>query len=172
MDSRTSWKLIKLLFSFFFSCPPNAFPPGNHHDDDDDDGLLPQLHQCIIESPHVSICSSELRQIQHSLVRPQNVISTQQVRIVVRLSLMVVLFLCTCRGPVPLSGWGEWGLYRKPIRGLYWGAVSISMLQSSNSPFSFYSTFFVHKSGNPSNKRIRKCNSLKQDPEVDMWGLK
>lgn len=35
--------------------------------------------QCIIESPHVSICSSELRQIQHSLVRPQNVISTQQV---------------------------------------------------------------------------------------------
>nr|XP_049463365.1 high affinity cAMP-specific and IBMX-insensitive 3',5'-cyclic phosphodiesterase 8 isoform X4 [Anopheles coluzzii] len=35
-------------------------------------------NRCIIESPHVSICSSELRQIQHSLVRPQNVISTQQ----------------------------------------------------------------------------------------------
>lgn len=39
----------------------------------------PSTTQCIIESPHVSICSSELRQIQHSLVRPQNVISTQQV---------------------------------------------------------------------------------------------
>ncbi|XP_055533248.1 high affinity cAMP-specific and IBMX-insensitive 3',5'-cyclic phosphodiesterase 8 isoform X2 [Wyeomyia smithii] len=36
------------------------------------------FNRCIIESPHVSICSSELRQIQHSLVRPQNVISTQQ----------------------------------------------------------------------------------------------
>lgn len=34
--------------------------------------------QCIIESPHVSICSSELRQIQHSLIRPQNIIATQQ----------------------------------------------------------------------------------------------
>jgi PAS domain-containing protein len=34
--------------------------------------------QCIIESPHVSILSSELRQIQHSLIRPQNVIATQQ----------------------------------------------------------------------------------------------
>lgn len=34
--------------------------------------------QCIIESPHVSILSSELRQIQHSLLRPQNVIATQQ----------------------------------------------------------------------------------------------
>jgi high affinity cAMP-specific and IBMX-insensitive 3',5'-cyclic phosphodiesterase 8 len=34
--------------------------------------------QCIIESPHVSICSSELRQILHSLVRPQNVIASQQ----------------------------------------------------------------------------------------------
>lgn len=31
-----------------------------------------------MESPHVSICSSELRQIQHSLIRPQNVIATQQ----------------------------------------------------------------------------------------------
>ncbi|XP_058460759.1 high affinity cAMP-specific and IBMX-insensitive 3',5'-cyclic phosphodiesterase 8 isoform X2 [Malaya genurostris] len=36
------------------------------------------FNRCIIESPHVSICSSELRQIQHSLVRPQHVISTQQ----------------------------------------------------------------------------------------------
>lgn len=34
--------------------------------------------KCIIESPHVSILSSELRQIQHSLIRPQNVIATQQ----------------------------------------------------------------------------------------------
>lgn len=32
-----------------------------------------------MESPHVSICSSELRQIQHSLIRPQNVLATQQV---------------------------------------------------------------------------------------------
>lgn len=32
-----------------------------------------------MESPHVSICSSELRQIQHSLMRPQNVLATQQV---------------------------------------------------------------------------------------------
>ena len=36
------------------------------------------IQQCIIESPHVSILSSELRQIQHSLIRPQNVIATQQ----------------------------------------------------------------------------------------------
>jgi high affinity cAMP-specific and IBMX-insensitive 3',5'-cyclic phosphodiesterase 8 len=42
---------------------------------------LTSLHpafQCIIESPHVSMCSSELRQIQHSLIRPQNVIASQQ----------------------------------------------------------------------------------------------
>ncbi|XP_055604529.1 high affinity cAMP-specific and IBMX-insensitive 3',5'-cyclic phosphodiesterase 8 isoform X2 [Uranotaenia lowii] len=36
------------------------------------------FNRCIIESPHVSICCSELRQIQHSMVRPQHVISTQQ----------------------------------------------------------------------------------------------
>ena len=40
--------------------------------------LLSLSLQCIIESPHVSMCSSELRQIQHSLIRPQNVIASQQ----------------------------------------------------------------------------------------------
>ncbi|XP_063697402.1 high affinity cAMP-specific and IBMX-insensitive 3',5'-cyclic phosphodiesterase 8 isoform X2 [Culicoides brevitarsis] len=35
-------------------------------------------NRCMVESPHVSHCSSELRQIMHSLVRPQYVISTQQ----------------------------------------------------------------------------------------------
>lgn len=31
-----------------------------------------------MESPHFSICCSELRQILHSITRPQNVIATQQ----------------------------------------------------------------------------------------------
>ncbi|XP_070497571.1 high affinity cAMP-specific and IBMX-insensitive 3',5'-cyclic phosphodiesterase 8 isoform X5 [Chironomus tepperi] len=48
----------------------------------DDTSILSLLdvgyNRCIIESPHVSILSSELRQIQHSLIRPQNVIATQQ----------------------------------------------------------------------------------------------
>uniref|UniRef100_A0A336LT50 3',5'-cyclic-AMP phosphodiesterase n=1 Tax=Culicoides sonorensis TaxID=179676 RepID=A0A336LT50_CULSO len=50
--------------------------------DKDDTLILSYLdagyNRCVIESPHVSCCSSELRQIIHSLVRPQNVISTQQ----------------------------------------------------------------------------------------------
>lgn len=33
--------------------------------------------QCIIASPSVSVCTSELRLIQHSLIRPGNVIATQ-----------------------------------------------------------------------------------------------
>lgn len=32
-----------------------------------------------MESPLVTVCVSELRQIQHSLIRPQNLIATQQV---------------------------------------------------------------------------------------------
>ncbi|CAO1311194.1 unnamed protein product [Diamesa hyperborea] len=49
----------------------------------DDTAILSLLdagyNRCFMESPHVSICSSELRQIQHSLIRPQNVLATQQV---------------------------------------------------------------------------------------------
>ncbi|CRK86262.1 CLUMA_CG000166, isoform A [Clunio marinus] len=48
----------------------------------DDTAVLSMLevgyNRCIIESPHVSVCCSELRQIQHSLIRPQNVIASQQ----------------------------------------------------------------------------------------------
>lgn len=40
--------------------------------------FLSPLAQCIMESPHFSICCSELRQILHSITRPQNVIATQQ----------------------------------------------------------------------------------------------
>ncbi|XP_055379485.1 high affinity cAMP-specific and IBMX-insensitive 3',5'-cyclic phosphodiesterase 8 isoform X2 [Condylostylus longicornis] len=36
------------------------------------------VNRCIAESPNVVICSTEIKQILHSIVRPQNVMSTQQ----------------------------------------------------------------------------------------------
>lgn len=36
------------------------------------------FNRCIVETPSVAICCTELKQILHSIVRPQHVISTQQ----------------------------------------------------------------------------------------------
>lgn len=37
------------------------------------------ISQCVAETTNLAMCSVELKQILHSIIRPHNVMSTQQV---------------------------------------------------------------------------------------------